>query len=168
MCWHGCELPALCVCAGITVLTPKGGAHAGVLTWRGPVTPIEPVWGGCSSQDTTVEGGVQPCHCSDHHHGAANHRKLWRPPIGAQATIPNWAESSSQLGFCKQPRCPLYNLFTGAWGRSGQGACEERHVERIYLVCQFPSPAKGPQAEICTPSCPTGCPALALALTSGT
>lgn len=90
------------------------------------------------------------------------------PPIGAQATIPNWAESSSQLGFCKQPQCPLYNLFTGAWGRSGQGACEEWHVERIYLVCQFPSPAKGPQAEICTPSFATGCPALALALTSGT
>lgn len=72
-------------------------------------------------------------------------------PGGVWATAPCRAESRRQLGFCKQLWCPLYNLFTGALGRSGQEASGTHCAERICLLCWFPCPGKALQAGTCTP-----------------
>lgn len=78
-------------------------------------------------------------------------------PGGVWATTPCRAESRKQLGFCKQLWCPLYNLFTGALGRSGQEASGIHCAERTCLPCYFACPEKALQAGTCTPSCTAIC-----------
>lgn len=101
---------------------------------------------------------VWPCCCSEHHRGSTG------SPGGIWATTSSCAESRRQLGFCKQSWCPLYNLFTGALGRSGRGASGTHHAERICLACRFPCPGKALQAGTCTPSCTAICLAATAAL----
>lgn len=141
--WAACTA---CLCVHRRAHPRERLVHTSVLTWRGPLTPTEPISGGPRSQGITVAGGVQPRHRSEHHPGAANHGQHRGPPRGAQATAAIWAEPSSQTAFCKRPRCPLYNLFTGAPGRSRRGVCGEQHAERICLACRFPCPGKELQA----------------------
>lgn len=105
----------------------------------------------CGSQDTMVDSRVQP------HYLPIWGRKSCAAtgtPKAAQDTTPSCAKPSNQSWFCKWPQWLLYNLFTGAWDRSRQGACGVQHAKRICLACWFPCSGKGLQAETCT--CPAG------------